>query len=213
MNTHNNINSLIIENQYFGCVDYYLSLFKFSNIIIEQYESWQKMSFRNRCVIQGANGMINLTIPLENGRDQKCLIKEVKINNREDWQKQHLRSIFSSYGKSPFFEFYRDWLESFYQKKQSYLFDMNLEILFWLKDRLKIQGAISLSDTFAKEYPEEVADLRNRWLPKNFQEGKGQIRYNQVFEEKLGFQPNLSILDLLFNCGPDLKSYTSNSSL
>ena len=90
---------------------------------------------------------------------------------------------------------------------------MNLEILFWLKDRLKIQGAISLSDTFAKEYPEEVADLRNRWLPKNFQEGKGQIRYNQVFEEKLGFQPNLSILDLLFNCGPDLKSYTSNSSL
>ena len=156
MNTHNNINSLIIENQYFGCVDYYLSLFKFSNIIIEQYESWQKMSFRNRCVIQGANGMINLTIPLENGRDQKCLIKEVKINNREDWQKQHLRSIFSSYGKSPFFEFYRDWLESFYQKKQSYLFDMNLEILFWLKDRLKIQGAISLSDTFAKEYPEEA---------------------------------------------------------
>ena len=101
MNTANIYDSLIIENQYFGCVDYYLTLYKHSNSIIEQYESWQKMSFRNRCVILGANGMMNLTIPLENGRDQKCLIKEVKINNREDWQKQHWRSIFSSYGKSP----------------------------------------------------------------------------------------------------------------
>ena len=206
-------NSLIIENQYFGCVNYYLSLYKFSNITIEQYESWQKMSFRNRSVILGANGLINLTIPLENGRDQKCLIKEVKINNREDWQKQHWRSIFSSYGNSPFFEFYRDWLESFFQKKQFYLFDMNLEILFWLKARLKIPGEIRLSDSFVKEYPEGAIDLRNRWLPKNFQEGEGPILYNQVFEEKTGFQPNLSILDLLFNCGPDLKSFTSNNNL
>ena len=213
MNTAYIYDSLVIENQYFGCVNYYLTLFKHSNIIIEQYESWQKMSFRNRCVILGANGMMNLTIPLENGRDQKCLIKEVKINNREDWQKQHWRSIFSSYGKSPFFEFYRDWLESFFQKKQVFLFDMNLEILLWLKARLKIPGEIRLSDSFVKEYPEGVRDLRNRWLPNNFQEGEGQIRYNQVFEEKTGFQPNLSILDLLFNCGPDIISYTSNNNL
>ena len=159
----NQINSnLIIENQYFGCINYYLMLYKYSNIGIEQYESWQKMSFRNRCVILGTNGLIHLTVPLENGRDQKCLIKEVRINNRDAWQKQHWRSIFSCYGKSPFFEFYRDWVELFYQKKHTYVFDMNLEILFWLKERLKIQGLISLTDSFLKEYPTDITDLRNR---------------------------------------------------
>ena len=210
MNVNKINNSLIIENQYFGCINYYLMLFKYSNIRIEQYENWQKMSFRNRCVILGANGLINLTVPLENGRDQKCLIKEVRINNRDAWQKQHWRSIFSCYGKSPFFEFYRDWVELFYQKKHTYLFDMNLEALFLLRDRLKISGTISFTGSYSENSGPDINDCRNKWLPKNFQEGKEWIRYNQVFEHKFGFQPNLSILDFLFNCGPDFRSYASN---
>ena len=183
--------TLIVENQYFGCIEYYLSLYKYSNIKIEQCESWQKMSFRNRCVILGANGLINLTIPLENGRDQKCLLRDVKINNQDEWQKQHWRSIFSSYGKSPFFEFYSDWLEIFYQKKFIYLFDLNLEILFWLKQSLKISGNIELTDTFENSYPDNFSDCRNEWLPKNFQSNTFHVKYSQVFEGKWKFQNNL----------------------
>ena len=205
--------NIIVENQYFGCVDYYFNLFKFSNVLIEQYESWQKMSFRNRCVILGANGLIDLTVPLENGRDQKKTIKEVKIDNHALWQKQHWRSISSAYGKSPFFEFYKDWLEAFYEKRFVYLFDMNLEILFWVKACLKMKGEILLTDTFIKSYPENITDLRNRWLPKNYQMNENTILYDQVFKNKHAFKPNLSILDLLCCEGPNAKDILSSSSL
>ncbi len=202
-------NKILIENQYFGCVSYYSSLYKFSNILIEQCESWQKMSFRNRCMILGANGLIDLTVPLQNGREQKKMIRDVKIDNHSLWQKQHWRSISSCYGKSAFFEFYKDWLESFYEKKFVYLFDMDLEILFWLKSLLKIKAEIEMTDSFIKEYPEDTIDLRNKWLPKNFQSSSNNIHYNQVFETRNGFQPNLSVLDILFCEGPNAKSILS----
>ena len=195
-------NSLIIENQYFGCVNYYSSLFSGLNIVIEQCETYQKAGFRNRCILAGSNGLINLTVPLENGRDQKCSVKEVRISKRNSWQQQHWRTIFSCYGNSPFFEFYSDWLEGFYQKEFLWLFDMNLEVLFWLKKVLVIPGDISFSETFIKECPANMADLRNQWVPKNFQQKDSSIKYAQVFEEKIGFQPNLSILDILFCEGP-----------
>ncbi len=211
MNLEKQKYNIIIENQYFGCVNYYLSLYKFSNILIEQYESWQKMSFRNRCVILGANGLIDLTVPLENGREQKKTIKEVKIDNSALWQKQHWRSISSCYGKAAFFEFYKDWLETFYEKKFIYLFDMNLEILFWLKSCLKIKGEILMTDCFIKNYPVDIVDIRNKWLPKNFQSAKDFISYNQVFENKLEFQPNLSILDILFCEGSNAKNILASN--
>ncbi|MDE3144336.1 MAG: WbqC family protein [Bacteroidota bacterium] len=204
---------ILIENQYFGCVNYYSNLYKFSNILIEQYESWQKMSFRNRCVILGANGLIDLTVPLENGREQKKMIRDVKIDNHTLWQKQHWRSISSCYGKSAFFEFYKDWLESFYEKKFVYLFDMDLEILFWLKSLLKIKAEIEMTDSFIKKYQEDIVDLRNKWLPKNFQSSPNKICYNQVFEAKQAFQPNLSILDILFCEGPNAKNILSDNNV
>jgi hypothetical protein len=202
MEFNSNIKSLIIENQYFGCVNYYSNLFSVSNILIEQCESYQKAGFRNRCIIAGANGLINLTVPLENGREQKKLIKEVKISNRDNWQQQHWRSIFSCYGNSPFFEFYRDWLELFYKKEFLWLFDMNLEVLFWIKKVLAIPGDISLSESFVNNYTANIADIRNQWQPKNFQQKEASIKYVQVFEDKIGFRSNLSILDILFCEGP-----------
>lgn len=208
-----NNKSLIIENQYFGCVNYYSSLFATSNILIEQCESYQKASFRNRCIIAGANGLINLTVPLENGREQKKLIKEVKISNLGNWQQQHWRSIFSCYGNSPFFEFYRDWLEGFYKKEFFWLFDMNLEVLYWLKKVLAIPGEISLSESFLKDYPANMSDHRNIWQPKNFQQKEGLIKYFQVFEDKIGFQKNLSILDILFCEGPRSGQLLKESAL
>jgi len=209
----NRINeSLIIENQYFGNIDAYYNYTNYTNIIIEQFESYQKTSFRNRCIIAGPNGLVHLSVPIENGRNQKCLIKEVKIANRDRWQQQHWRTLVSCYGNAPFFEFYRDWIELFYKKEFVWLFDMNLESLFWLKKVLAIKAEISLSENYSKEYTDTVSDSRNCHLPNNFQQKELPFRYVQVFEDKIGFQANLSILDLLFCEGPRAKQLLASSN-
>jgi len=118
---------ILIENQYFGCVNYYSLLIKSINNRIEQFENWEKRSFRNRCIVSGSNGLIHLSVPVSQGRNQKCLYKDVRVNNMDNWQKQHWRTLFSCYGKAPFFEYYRFWLEDFFMKRKfEFLFDMNL---------------------------------------------------------------------------------------
>lgn len=206
--------SLLIENQYFPCVNWINTSFQFSNILIEQYESWQKMSFRNRCVVAGSNGPVNLSVPLENGRGQRELVKDVRVSRQVDWQKQHWRTIESCYNRSPFFEFYRDSVFDLLQKRQVFLFDMNLSILEWLFKVLGNTAPVSLTETYKKEYDDQVADLRDHFTPKS---SGGQppsgVRYTQVFEERTGFLPNLSILDLLFCSGPNAKTLLKDSKI
>lgn len=211
MNHQQKNNTLIIVNQYIGNINWYKTLFKFSYVKIEQYESYQKMSFRNRMVIVGSNGLINLSVPLENGRGQKGLIKDVKIANTSNWAEQHMRSILACYGKSPFFEYYRDGLFAIYQKPFVYLQDLNIAMIIWVNLQLKYAGNISFTEQYHIDYPAGYIDLRNQIKPSQFQLVENQIKYVQVFEDRVGFQNNLSILDLLFCCGPNAKSIIINS--
>jgi hypothetical protein len=202
--------NLITEIQYFPSVILYKYLYKYSNIVFEEYENYQKMSFRNRCIIAGANGPIVLSIPLEAGRNQKTLTKDVKISNTMKWQSQHWRSIESSYNKSPWFEFYKDELMALYNKSVEFLMDWNISCFEWSIKRLGEVFVFSGSKSFIKQYdPGEFLDLRNAILPKNYTAFE-QVKYAQVFEDRTGFMPNLSILDLLFcegkNSGNLLKS-------
>lgn len=197
---------LIIDSQYFGTINYYKILNNFSNIEIEQYESYQKMSFRNRCMVAGSNGVVGLSVPLEKGRGQRELMKDVRISYSDKWQVQHWRTIESCYSRAPFFEFYRDGVGQLLRQKETYLLDLNMATLNWLKKVLKIPGDISLTRQYLKTYPEGVADRRSTILPKNYQQAETCPRYTQVFEDRIGFQPNLSILDLLFCCGPETSS-------
>lgn len=196
--------SLIIENQYFAPVDTFKKLTVEKHIKIEQYETFQKMSFRNRCVILGANGIASLTIPIEGGREQKALIRDIKINNSEPWQRTHLRSFVSAYNKAPFFEYYISEIEALLNSGEKFLFDLNLKILSFLIKSLNISVKVELTSEYKLKYPDTL-DLRNKILPKNFQKDKEnpQPKYSQVFEDRWGFQPNLSILDLLFCEGPN----------
>ena len=196
---------LIIELQYFPPVILYRNLYKFSHIEFEQYEFYNKMSFRNRCIIAGANGKISLSIPLENGREQKRLAKDVRISNIHSWQKNHWKTIESCYNKSPWFEYYKYDLHALYIKPFSYLLDWNLACFNWSIDKLKIPVHHSLSSGFMKQPVEGLADWRNKILPRNY-EGFKPLKYSQVFEEKTGFLPNISILDLLFCEGKNAKN-------
>ncbi len=196
------MHKFIIEYQYFGAINYINTLFQFSNIEFEVCESFQKMSFRNRMVLAGSNGLVNLSVPLEKGRDQKQLLKDVRISYSLPWQQQHWRTIESCYNRSPFYEYYRDWLEGFYQRRPVFLLDLNREIMEWLVKQLKLTARFGETAAFEPVYSIDITDYRNRWLPRNFQENQPIIRYRQVFEDRIGFQPNLSILDLLFCEGP-----------
>ena len=189
--------NFLSEYQYFPSVIFYKYLYKYSNIIFELYETYQKMSFRNRCIIAGANGLIQLSIPLQEGRNQKALMKDVRINNSQKWQSGHWKSIVSCYNKSPWFEFYKDELNLLFERRFEFLLDWDLACFEWSVRKLDLQVKVSSTESFVIRYGDEVADFRNRILPKNYAGFEGPV-YHQVFESKAGFTPNLSILDLLF---------------
>lgn len=203
INYNYNLKPLLIDLQYFPVVDYYSTLYRYSDIVFEQYESHQKMSFRNRCIIAGANGTINLTVPLAGGRDQKSLAKDVKIDNTFNWQIRQIRAIISSYNRSPYFEFYSDSIQQLFTRKPVFLFDWNLECLSWLKDKTGLKSSFTRSLQFDREVSDESCkDLRNSFLPNNMNRKNATgVTYRQVFEDRFGFQPGLSVLDFLFCAG------------
>lgn len=205
--------TLLTDIQYFGTINWILNSFHYTNIEIEQYETYQKMSFRNRCVVLGGNGPVNLSVPLEKGRSQKALMKDVKICWRDNWPVQHWRTIESGYNRSPFFDYYRDGLWHLLSQKRGFLLDLNLDLLAWLQKILQIPAVISLTSQYRKPPVEGVTDRRNAELPKNYREGPFPIRYTQVFEDRIGFIPNVSILDLLFSCGPQTPNLLRDNKL
>ncbi|MHA4846849.1 WbqC family protein [Flavitalea antarctica] len=198
------MNHLLIDLQYFPSVDYILTLMKSQHISFEQYDWHRKMSFRNRCMIAGANGIIKLTVPLIGGRDQRTIAKEVEIDNSSNWQRQHLRSIISGYKRSPFFDHFEDGLREIFDQKVTYLVDWNLLCLAWLEKTVGLAWSFSTTREYVAtmENP-EILDLRDHFFPRTLGVvGKANLSYRQVFEEKNGFIPHLSILDFLFCAGP-----------
>lgn len=168
------------------------------------------MGFRNRCRIAGANGTIDLTVPLANGRDQKAFTRDVKIAGFENWQANHWKTLMSCYNRSPWFEFYRDGLERLYLRPFIFLIDWDLYCFEWVLSCLEMQPAISSTEAFQPTYQNgDWADWRNRIRPGSLGELPA-IKYRQVFEERLGFLPNLSILDLLFCEGRNARRLLQN---
>jgi hypothetical protein len=172
---------------------------------------WRKMSFRNRCLIAGAQGIITLSVPLKDGRNQRLPVNEVLISDTENWQSRHFKSIQSSYNRSPFFDYYQDELEMLYQKPVTGLADWNLLCLNWVMEKLNWPAEIRFTQ-MAIPYPGKGwEDCRDQVLPKNSNQWI-PVKYRQVFEERTGFFPNLSILDLLFNTGKEAGELLSNSN-
>lgn len=205
--------SIIIESQYFPTINWINILFHFKDTKIDLCETYQKMSFRNRCIVAGSNGLVHLSVPLQKGRSQRQPVKDVKISYTTDWQVQHWRTIESCYGRSPFFEYYRDWLEAFYGKRPVFLADLNMEILEWIGRQTGLEKNWKTINQ-ETDHPVGLLDLRGYFMPKNFQSPEKcphPVRYTQVFEDRIGFQPNLSILDILCCMGPQIRYLLQNS--
>ncbi len=206
-------NNVILSSAYFPPIQYFSTVLNCENIIIEQHENYSKQSYRNRCEILSSNGKQTLSIPIIKNSGSKQCIKDVKIDYKNDWQDIHLKSLQTAYLSSPFFEYYIDALMPFFEKQYTFLFDLNLEIIEILLSELQIEKTINFSEEYNPEY--DFSDFRNSIHPKKkFQtENFNALKYTQVFFDKFDFLPNLSILDLLFNEGPNLENVLRESLL
>ncbi|MEN9599281.1 MAG: hypothetical protein RL596_1600 [Bacteroidota bacterium] len=193
--------SLIVDCQYFGNINYYKFLFQHKYIVIEQYDYHQKTSFKNRCLIPGANGVVGLSVPLEKGRDQKTITKDLKIAYRDNWVLQHIRTLASTYNRAPFFEYYKDELFGLLETRPTFLLDLNIAATAWIAEKLGGGLDISLTESYQPFLAEGFLDGRKIHTPRLELPPNTTHPYTQVFEDRIGYQSNMSILDLLFCTG------------
>lgn len=191
---------LVIDCHYFTPVTLAGISTDFTHIVFDAYDRYQKVSFRNRTEVLGGNGPILLSVPLVDGREQKRPMKEVRIANDRDWQSQHFKTLRSCYNRSPWFQFYEPGLASLYEKKFEWLLDWNLATWEWAASKTAGNFTTELTSSYQEFYdPAEWLDLRNKVTPHTIgQLFPDPIRYSQVFQERHGFKPHCSVLDLIF---------------
>lgn len=206
---------LLLPTAYLPPVSWMAVALKYQNISIELHETYPKQTFRNRCNIATANGILSLSIPVIKANGNHTQTCEILIDNSKNWQQLHWRSIITAYNKSPYFLYYRDMIEPLYHKKHKNLVTLNQDFIITLFSTLNIR-TIKTHNTEEFIFEPDYLNLRNSFNPKKqpFQNVTEPLpRYMQVFEEIHGFIPDLSIIDLLFNLGPDASAYLSNVEL
>ena len=170
---------------------------------IQTQAFYQKQTYRNRTQIAGANGVLNLSIPIEKGiKGTRLVDQDVMISYDEMWQNNHWKSFVSAYQSSPFFEFYQDEFEAVFFKKQKKLLNFNMDILQLIMDWLELDTQIKISTEQPLYNPTgEALISAKKATSLHFP------KYIQVFESKLGFISNLNALDLICCLGPESPSY------
>jgi len=192
----------LLSSAYFAPIQWYQKLWRFDRCIIERYDHFIKQTYRNRCLIATTQGTQALTVPIEKPTTEKRLMRDLRISTHGKWQQEHWNALLSAYGESPFYDYYIDDLRQFFEKKWDFLVDFNLAITETVCQLLDIQPDIALSDTFVQEANNDFREVIRPKHPlpdPDFQPKP----YYQVYQNKHGFIDNLSILDLLFNMGPE----------
>lgn len=196
---------------YGGSLTLWAYLAQAKNVVFEKHDHYQKQTQRNRQYIHGANGKLLLSIPIKHlGKKGHQYYKDVAIDNSFPWQAQHWKSLQTTYRSSPYFEFYEDAIYPLYQKKFASLYEFNTSLFEVLKRLIGIETSFSFSEKY--DLNSEHLDVRSVLEVKK-QSEVAAVTYTQVFENKNGFIPNLSILDLLFNVGPQSLGLLKNCTL
>ena len=197
--------NLILTTAIFPPVEYFVLLVRYGKAFLENDEHFNKQTYRNRYIINAANGPLSQIIPVKRDHDRKTKITDVGIDYNYPWQRQYWRAIFAAYNSSAFFLFYQDEIKELFYQQYSSLFQFNMEALHLLLDLLQLHVPVETTGKFVKHY-HYALDMRYKLSPKK------PIQLNlkpwsQVFDEKYGFNPRVSILDLLFNKGPESAIY------
>ena len=206
------MSTALLQTTYFGPIQWYQKLYRYDQTLIEQHDSYQKQTYRNRCVIATANGLQALTVPVEhdtlNIKNEILKVKDLRISDHNNWRRIHWNALQSAYNESPFFDYYADDIRLFFEKKYDFLVDFNEAIRQTVCNLLDIHPQVSYTTDFSRQ-PSDIDDYREVINAKHPQpdEDFQPRRYWQVFEGKHGFQANLSILDLLFNMGNEAVFY------
>jgi len=264
----------LLTSCYLPPVEWFTKLCRYERVWVEQYDNYQKQTYRNRCVIDSPNGPLSLTLPVEKMPDGKCLMKDVRISDHNHWRSIHWHALSSSYLSSPFFEYYQDDFRPFYEQKWTFLMDFNEALVAKCCELIDLQPDIHRTPEYIADsqcsmvknaikreqsqaclsyaerehfrrsqwstvknaikreqsqaclsYAERehfrrsqwsMADFRSSIHPKQGCENNTEfvaVPYYQVFQHKHGFLPNLSIVDLIFNMGPEALVVLMNSLL
>lgn len=198
--------TVLLSHTYFGPVQWYQKLYRYDNILIERRDSFVKQTYRNRCLIATANGQQQLSVPTSSARDGMASGSATLVSDHANWRHVHWNALKSAYGESPFFEYYADDILPFFERKWDRLYDYDMDICRTMCELLDIEPHIQFTDRYIT--PEEakdngILDLRDAIRPKHPLPDPGFLpkRYYQVYEQRHGFLPNMSVLDLLFNMG------------
>lgn len=203
--------NIILHPSYFPSIVQMAAMIQADNVIFEIEDNYQKQSYRSRTYIAHSNGILLLNIPIKHSKDGiRLQTKKVQIENAFPWQKQHWKSLESAYRTSPYFEFYEDDIKPLFFNKETSLLDFNLKTFNTVCELLDLDISFSFSEEYFKN-PEQI-DLRYLANPKLKTDFKLET-YTQVLVAQDHFLPNLSILDLLFNEGPNAVTYLENQKL
>lgn len=209
------MSTALLQTTYFGPIQWYQKLYRYDHCLIEQYDSFQKQTYRNRCVIASANGTQALTVPIEHlplTSHPSPLVKDLRISDHNQWRRVHWNALQSAYSESPFFEYYADDLRPFFEKKYVFLIDFNEDIRQKVCELIDFKPSVEYTKEFTSDNSLQTSvifdfrDVINAKHPKPDTDFEAK-EYWQVFQHKHGFQSNLSILDLLFNLGPESVFY------
>jgi hypothetical protein len=196
--------NVLLSTAYFPPAEYFARIADSEAVLVEKEENYIKQSYRNRCYLLSASGLQSLTVPVYLGSIHKTPVKDIRIDYSKRWQQVHLGAMVSAYGSSPFFLYYYEAIEKIILRSHEFLLDLNMELLISVIKMVNLEAEITYTAEFLPDIGAEN-DFRYMISPKKKSDYQTKP-YTRVFNTEEGSYWRLSIVDLLFNMGPDTNS-------